>query len=65
MRMPPALRSRSQGRPAPMWSFSDNGAYWVSTITLVSPELTQLDSVKSMMRNLPANGHRRLGADAR
>ena len=39
-----------------MWSFNDSGAYWVNTITLVNPELTQLDSVKSMILNLPANG---------
>ena len=56
MRMPPTLRSRSQGRPAPMWSFSESGAYCVRTRTLVRPELTQLESVKSMMRYLPPNG---------
>ena len=56
MRMPPTLRSRSQGRPAPMWSFSERGAYCVRTTTLVMPELTQLQSVKSMMRYLPPNG---------
>ena len=54
--MPPTLRSRSQGRPAPMWSLSDSGAYCVRTMTLVRPELTQLESVKSMMRYLPPKG---------
>ena len=28
---PPRLRSRSQGRPTPMWSISERGAYWVRT----------------------------------
>ena len=50
------LRSRSHGRPAPMWSLSERGAYCVRTMTLVSPELTQLESVKSMMRYLPPKG---------
>src|SRR3954453_11938062 len=53
---PPLLRSRSQGRPSPMWSLSDRGLYWVSTTTLSIPELTQFDSVKSMIRYLPPNG---------
>ena len=56
MRMPPMLRSRSQGRPAPMWSFSESGAYCVRTMTFVMPELTQFESVKSMMRYLPPKG---------
>ena len=54
--MPPVLRSRSQGRPSPMWSLSDRGLYWVSTTTSSTPEFTQLDSVKSMIRYLPPNG---------
>src|SRR6266487_483112 len=56
MRTPPWLRSRSQGRPTPMWSLSECGRYCVSTATLYRPELTQLESVKSMMRYLPAKG---------
>src|SRR6476619_6153877 len=56
MRTPPDERSRSQGRPAPMWSLSDRGLYWVSTMTSLMSELTQLLSVKSMIRYLPANG---------
>ena len=56
MRTPPEERSRSQGRPAPMWSLSDRGLYWVSTTTSLMSELTQLLSVKSMIRYLPANG---------
>ena len=55
-RMPPSLRSRSHGRPAPMWSFSERGLYCVRTRTLSIPELTQFESVKSMIRYLPANG---------
>src|SRR5215203_1517583 len=39
-----------------MWSLSDRGLYWVRTTTSSSPELTQLDSVKSMIRYLPPNG---------
>jgi hypothetical protein len=39
-----------------MWSFSERGLYCVRTITLVMSELTQLDSVKSMIRYLPPNG---------
>src|SRR4051794_8731743 len=55
--MPPAwLRSRSHGRPAPMWSLSERGLYWVRTTTSFISLLTQLDSVKSMIRYLPANG---------
>src|SRR3954447_5962047 len=54
--MPPWLRSRSHGRPMPMWSFIECGRYCVSTATLYMSELTQLLSVKSMMRYLPANG---------
>ena len=54
--MPPMLRSRSHGRPAPMWSLSESGAYCVRTKTLVMPELAQFDSVKSMMRYLPPKG---------
>ena len=53
---PPVLRSRSHGRPSPMWSLSDRGLYWVRTTTLSMPELTQFDSVKSMIRYLPPNG---------
>ena len=54
--MPPVLRSRSHGRPRPMWSFSERGLYWVSTTMLSMPEFTQFDSVKSMIRYLPPNG---------
>ena len=53
---PPRLRSRSHGRPSPMWSLSDRGLYWVRTTTSSMSELTQLDSVKSMIRYLPPNG---------
>ena len=50
------LRSRSHGRPAPMWSFSERGLYCVRTTTSLISELTQLQSVKSMIRYLPAKG---------
>ena len=53
---PPRLRSRSHGRPRPMWSLSERGLYWVRTTTSSMSELTQLDSVKSMIRYLPPNG---------
>src|SRR4051794_14731151 len=56
MRTPPVDLSRSQGRPAPIWSLSDRGLYWVRTTTSSMSELTQLLSVKSMIRYLPANG---------
>src|SRR5215813_2908800 len=55
--MPPVkVRSRSQGRPDAMCSFKECGRYCVRIITSEIPELTQLDSVKSMIRYLPANG---------
>ena len=44
------------GRPRPMWSLSERGLYWVRTTTSSMPELTQFDSVKSMIRYLPPNG---------
>ena len=53
---PPRLRSRSHGRPSPMWSLSERGLYWVRTTTSSMSELTQFDSVKSMIRYLPPNG---------
>ena len=53
---PPVLRSRSHGRPRPMWSLSERGLYCVRTTTSSMPEFTQLDSVKSMIRYLPPNG---------
>ena len=53
---PPRLRSRSHGRPRPMWSLSERGLYWVRTTTSSMSELTQFDSVKSMIRYLPPNG---------
>src|SRR4051812_16969813 len=53
---PPVFRSRSHGRPSPMWSFSERGLYWVRTTTLSISELTQFDNVKSMMRYLPPKG---------
>src|SRR5881392_3179239 len=53
---PPVLRSRSHGRPRPMWSFSERGLYWVRTTTLSINELTQFESVKSMIRYLPPKG---------
>ena len=56
IRTPPWLRSRSQGLPRPTWSLSERGLYWVSTTTLSTPELTQLDSAKSMIRYLPPKG---------
>src|ERR1044072_527223 len=54
--MPPERWSRSQGRPAPMWSLSDAGACWASTPTRPMPEWQQLLSTKSMTRYLPPNG---------
>src|SRR6187399_891792 len=54
--MPPVVRSRSHGRPAPMWSLSERGLYCVRTTMSSMSELTQLLSVKSMIRYLPANG---------
>ena len=59
------VRSRSHGRPAPMWSLSERGLYCVRTTTSLMSELTQLLSVKSMIRYLPANGHGGLGPDPR
>src|SRR3990172_4233198 len=53
---PPRLRSRSHGRPRPMWSDSDLGAYWVRTRTSSMPELTQFDREKSTIRYFPPNG---------
>src|SRR4029079_9158056 len=53
---PPVLRSRSHGRPRPMWSLREWGLYWVRTITSVMSEFTQFDSVKSMIRYLPPKG---------
>src|SRR3954469_21728801 len=53
---PPLLRSRSHGRPRPMWSFSERGLYWVRTTTSWMSEVTQFESVKSMIRYLPPNG---------
>src|SRR5215471_8505766 len=59
--MPPVkLRSRSQGRPAPMCSFKECGRYCVRIMMSLMPELTQLERVKSMMRYLPAKGTARL-----
>ncbi len=53
---PPLFRSRSHGRPSPMWSLSERGLYWVSTTTFETSEFTQFESVKSMIRYLPPNG---------
>src|SRR6188472_192658 len=53
---PPRLRSRSHGRPRPMWSLRERGLYWVRTTTSSMSELTQFESVKSMIRYLPPNG---------
>src|SRR3990170_855848 len=39
-----------------MWSLRDRGLYWVRTTTSWMSELTQLDSVKSMIRYLPPKG---------
>src|SRR5271154_5231283 len=39
-----------------MCSFRECGRYCVRIITSETPEFTQLESVKSMMRYLPANG---------
>src|SRR5215510_4775382 len=39
-----------------MWLLSECGRYWVRMATSKMPELTQFESGKSMMRNLPANG---------
>src|SRR5512144_2584888 len=55
--MPPVkVRSRSHGRPDAMCSLSECGRYCVRIITSEIPELTQFDSVKSMMRYFPAKG---------
>jgi len=40
----------------PMWSLSERGMYWVSTPTSWTPELTQFERVKSMIRYFPAKG---------
>src|SRR6266542_2436864 len=53
---PEKPRSRSQGRPAPMCSFREWGRYCVRIMTSKTPELTQLESVKSMIRYFPAKG---------
>ncbi len=50
---PPYRRSRSQGWPLPMYSFSFWGWYCVAMPTVSMLELTQLDSGKSTMRYLP------------
>src|SRR5947209_3727106 len=47
---PPPCRSRSHGRPIPIWSFSERGRYCVSTPKRSTPELTQLLSANSMIR---------------
>jgi hypothetical protein len=39
-----------------MCSFNEWGRYCVKIMTSATPELTQLESVKSMIRYLPANG---------
>src|SRR5262249_21463121 len=39
-----------------MCSFKECGRYWVRIMTSTIPELTQLESVKSMIRYFPANG---------
>src|SRR5262249_23607903 len=39
-----------------MCSFNEWGRYWVRIITSAMPELTQLESVKSMIRYFPAKG---------
>src|SRR5678815_4045075 len=39
-----------------MCSFKEGGRYCVRSITLAIPEFAQLESVKSMMRYLPAKG---------
>ena len=49
-------RSRSHGCPLPMYSLSSSGWYCVRIPTVSMPELTQLESGKSMMRYLPPNG---------
>src|ERR1700690_2975373 len=56
IRIPPELRSRSHGRPMPMWSLRERGLYWVRTTTLSMSEFTQLESAKSMIRYLPPKG---------
>ncbi|MNN67860.1 hypothetical protein D3C81_1835200 [compost metagenome] len=43
-------------QPRWMWRIRLWALYWVATPILRMPELTQLDRVKSMMRNLPAKG---------
>src|SRR5215831_5977999 len=55
--MPPVnVRSRSHGRPEAMCSFREWGRYCVRIMTSEIPEFTQFESVKSMIRYLPANG---------
>src|SRR2546423_12610266 len=39
-----------------MWAFSECGRYCVRIATSKIAELTQFERVKSMIRNLPANG---------
>ncbi len=39
-----------------MCSFSECGRYWVRIMTSEIPEFTQFESVKSMIRYLPAKG---------
>ena len=39
-----------------MWRISECDLYWVSTAMRRMPELMQLESGKSMMRNLPPKG---------
>ena len=61
-RMPRSLRSRSHGRPAPMWSFSERGLYCVRTRTSSISELTQLRQREVDDPVLARERHGRLGA---
>jgi hypothetical protein len=54
--MPPAVRSRSHGRPLDRCRVSEAGLYCTEIHTSASWACWQLDSGKSIRRNRPANG---------
>ena len=60
---PPLFRSRSHGRPRPMWSFSDRGLYWVRTTTSSMPRVDAVREREVDDPVLAAERHRGLGAD--
>ena len=59
---PPPCRSRSQGRPMPMWSLSERGRYCVSTPTRVTPGVHAVAQREVDDPVAAAEDHRRLGA---